>query len=295
MLPLLQFFGDTKEHPTQETADFLGTHFSLTESEKKEKLPSGTQTVFLNRLYWARIYLNEAALIERPKKGTYKITQEGMNVLAKRPEKITIQFLKQFPSFLEFKARHHEKPGAETGGDSSVDSKTTPLESFEAAYQSIKENLAAELLQTVKESSPSFFERLVVDLLVKMGYGGTLKDAGQAIGKSGDGGIDGIIKEDRLGLDTIYIQAKKWDSVVGRPEIQKFAGALQGNRAKKGIFLTTANYSKDAVDFASRIDSKIILIDGETLVDFMIDHSVGVSAVANYEIKKIDSDYFVEE
>jgi restriction system protein len=294
MLPLLQYLGDKKEHSFQETIEYLADKFNLSEEEKRELLPSGRAPKFSNRVGWARTFLKMALLLEPTKRGFFKISQEGLKVLLKKPEKIDMHFLNQFPSYVEFRKLRHEKPETETGGDNSVDSKT-PLESFETAYQSIKDNLVAELLETIKGASPSFFERLVVDLLVKMGYGGTLKDAGQAIGRSGDGGIDGIIKEDRLGLDTIYIQAKKWDSVVGRPEIQKFAGALQGNRAKKGIFLTTANYSKDAVEFASRIDSKIILIDGETLVNFMIDHNVGVSTIANYEIKKVDSDYFAEE
>lgn len=155
--------------------------------------------------------------------------------------------------------------------------------------------MAAELLQIIKACSPSFFERLVIDLLVKMGYGGTRKDAGAAIGKSGDGGIDGIIKEDRLGLDAIYIQAKRWDSPVGRPEIQKFAGALQGQRAKKGVFLTTSAFSAEAHDYVSRIESKIVLIDGNLLANLMIDHNVGVSSIAAYELKRVDTDYFTEE
>ncbi len=159
----------------------------------------------------------------------------------------------------------------------------------------ILQSLADEVLQTVKNCSPSFFEQLVVDVLVKMGYGGTRKDAGKAIGRSGDGGIDGIINEDRLGLDVIYIQAKRWDNPVGRPEIQKFAGALQGQRAKKGIFITTSTFTKEAQEFASRIENKITLVDGETLSQLMIDYNVGVNMVASYELKRIDSDYFIEE
>ena len=166
---------------------------------------------------------------------------------------------------------------------------------IESAYQSIREDLASELLQSIKSCSPSFFERLVVDLLVKMGYGGTRKDAGQATRKTADGGIDGIIKEDRLGLDIVYIQAKRWENTVGRPEIQKFAGALQGMRAKKGIFITTSDFSRDAEDYVKNIESKIILIDGDLLADLMIDHNIGVSPVAAYELKRIDTDYFTED
>ncbi len=171
----------------------------------------------------------------------------------------------------------------------------TPEEALDAAYQRLRIDLEAELLDQVKEASPSFFERLVVQLLVRMGYAGTLRDAGEAVGKSGDGGIDGIIKEDRLGLDVIYIQAKRWDSTVGRPEIQKFAGALQGHRARKGVFITTEGFSSEAVDFVSRIDSKIVLIDGSMLARYMIDHEVGVTASRSYDVKRIDSDYFTEE
>jgi len=172
---------------------------------------------------------------------------------------------------------------------------TNPEEALETAYQELQDNLSSELLQTIKDCSPEFFERLVIDVLIKMGYGGSRKEAGQAVGRTGDGGIDGIIKEDKLGLDIIYIQAKRWEGSVGRPEIQKFAGALQGQRARKGIFITTSDFTKDALDYVKNIDSKIILIDGSQLAELMIEHSVGVSPVASYEIKKIDSDYFIED
>ncbi|GAH85839.1 unnamed protein product, partial [marine sediment metagenome] len=172
---------------------------------------------------------------------------------------------------------------------------TTPEEALANAYQNLKNNLASELLQQLKAISSRQFENIVIDLLVAMGYGGSRKEAAKAIGKSGDEGIDGIINEDRLGLDVIYVQAKKWEGTVGRPEIQKFAGALQGQHAKKGIFIATSNFSKEAADFASRVDNKIILIDGDTLVQYMIDHNIGVTPFVNYEVKKIDLDYFTEE
>ena len=171
----------------------------------------------------------------------------------------------------------------------------TPQEVLEEAVQTLRDNLASELLLQVKSGSPRLFERIVVELLVRMGYGGSLKDAGQAVGRSGDEGIDGIIKEDRLGLDIIYIQAKRWENTVPRPEIQKFAGALQGQRARKGIFITTSDFSRDARDYASRIDSKIILIDGKELAQYMIDHNIGVAPVASYEVKRVDFDWFGEE
>lgn len=216
-----------------------------------------------------------------------------MDVLKNPPARINVEFLEQYDEFVEFRTRREKEDE-----DSSVTEKLeiqTPEEAIEAAYQNLRQTLADELLQTIKNCSPAFFERLVIDVLVKMGYGGTRKDAGKAIGKSGDGGIDGIINEDRLGLDVIYIQAKKWENPVGRPEIQKFAGALQGQRAKKGIFITTSTFTSEAKDFASRIDSKITLIDGETLSQLMIDYNVGINSIVTYELKRIDSDYFIEE
>jgi len=285
MLPLLNFARDQQDHSLREAIEALAETFGLSEEERKELLPSGLQTAFDNRVSWARTYLKKAGLFETPKRGSFRITPRGLEVLKQKPVKIDIAFLEQFPEFIDFQSRR--KGGQATG-------KETPEESLEAAYQKVRHDLAAELLQTIKSGSPTFFERLVVDVLVKMGYGGTRQDAGKAVGRSGDDGIDGIIKEDRLGLDIIYIQAKRWENVVGRPEVQKFAGALQGHRAKKGIFITTSSFSKDAEDYVSRIDSKIVLIDGAMLAHLMIDHNVGVSPVAAYEIKKIDSDYFTE-
>jgi restriction system protein len=207
--------------------------------------------------------------------------------------RIDVKYLEQFPEFVAFRELRHERQEEDPPPITHTDA--TPEEALEGAYLRLRLDLESDLLEQVKAASPSFFERLVVELLVRMGYGGTLRDAGQAVGKSGDGGIDGIIKEDRLGLDVIYIQAKRWEATVGRPEIQKFAGALQGHRARKGVFITTSAFSSDAQEFASRIDSKIVLIDGPALAKYMIDHNIGVSPVRSYEVKKIDSDYFGEE
>jgi restriction system protein len=218
----------------------------------------------------------------------------GLSVLASSPERIDVKYLEQFPEFVAFRELRRERSEDKPAGlDAGLE--TTPEEALDSAYEHLRVDLELEVLEQVKAASPAFFERLVVELLVRMGYGGSLHDAGQAVGRSGDGGIDGIIKEDRLGLDVIYIQAKKWDSTVGRPEIQKFAGALQGHRARKGVFLTTASFSAEAIDFASRIDSKVILIDGPTLAKYMIDSNVGVSLWQMYEVKRIDTDYFSEE
>lgn len=236
--------------------------------------------------------MTQAGLLESSRRGYFRITQRGRDVLSKKPTAIDVKFLEQFPEFIEFRTKRNEPK--EEAQSSETEKLQTPGELLESAYQKLREDLAAELLKTVKECSPSFFERLVIDVLVKMGYGGSRKEAGKAIGRSGDEGIDGIINEDRLGLDVIYIQAKRWQAPIGRPEIQKFVGALQGHRANKGIFITTSSFTRDAVDYVSKINSKIVLIDGEQLSQLMIDHNVGVTTVTSYETKKIDSDYFIE-
>ncbi|MFH0813673.1 MAG: restriction endonuclease [Pseudomonadota bacterium] len=293
MLPFLKLAGDKAEHSLREANDILAQSFQLTEDEKKELLPSGQQEVFFNRLGWARTYLKKSGLVDSTRRGYFKITDRGVAVLNKKPEKIDVQFLEQFQEFKDFRALRHKKEDEDI--ETEEIAKSTPEEALETAYQRLRDDLAADLLQQIKTSSPSLFEKLVVELLVKMGYGGSRHDAGKAIGKSGDEGIDGIIKEDPLGLDIIYIQAKRWDTTVGRPEVQKFAGALQGQRARKGIMITTSSFSQDAHDYVSRIDSKIVLIDGKRLAQFMIDNNLGVSPLATYDIKRIDSDYFTEE
>jgi len=237
--------------------------------------------------------MKKAGLIESPKRGVHRITERGLQILKKKPERIDVDYLSQFQEFKDFRSLRHVK-AEEEEPELDLNSRT-PEESLESAYQKLRGDLAADLLQRLMTCSPAFFERLVVEVIVKMGYGGTRKDAGKAIGKSGDGGIDGIIKEDKLGLDAIYIQAKRWENTVGRPEIQKFVGALTGQRAKKGLFITTSEFSSDAEDYISRIDAKVVLIDGETLAQLMIDYNVGVSTLGTYDIKKIDSDYFSEE
>lgn len=293
MLPTLKLAGDQKEHTLRETIEILAKQFNLTDQERIELLPSGRQARFDNRAGWAVTYLRKAGLLANFGRGKFKITSRGLDVLKSPPSLIDIKFLNQYDEFALFRTR---KEKDQTHDEIAIEGFQTPEENMESAYQSLRQTLSSELLASIKNCSPVFFERLVVDVLVKMGYGGTRLEAGKAIGKSGDEGIDGIINEDRLGLDVIYIQAKKWDkeNPVSRPEIQKFAGALSGQHAKKGIFITTSSFTKEARDFASRIDSKIILIDGETLSQFMIDYNVGVNLVAQYEIKRLDSDYFEE-
>ena len=295
MLPLLSLLSDLKEHPFRDMVETLSKTFQLTEEERKELLPSGQQAVFDNRVGWARTYLKKAGLIDSPKRGVNKITQRGLEVLGNKPKLINVKFLEQFPEFVEFKTTKKDITEVE---EKVVEPNTqTPEETLEYSYQKIRKELAQDLLNKVVNLPPSFFEKFVVELLVKMGYGGSIKDAGKAIGKTNDEGIDGTIKEDKLGLDIIYVQAKRWQSksVVGRPEIQKFVGALAGQGAKKGIFITTSSFTKEAKEYTPKNETKIVLIDGEQLAQLMIDHNLGVSPVTKYEIKRIDNDYFGEE
>ena len=301
MLPLLRLAGDGAQHKFRDTVELLAQQFQLTSDERSEMLPSGTAFLFDNRVGWARTYLKQAGLLESPRRGTFSITQRGQQLLAEGPTAIDVALLDRYPEFREFRTRKRDRSANVSGPDDVREIKEaamdTPEDSLASAYNNLRRSLEQELLEQVYSSAPSFFEQLVVDLLVKMGYGGSRRDAGKAIGQSGDEGIDGIINEDKLGLDVIYIQAKRWkpDTTIGRPEIQKFAGALQGKRARKGVFITTARFSKDAEDFANFIDSRIILIDGARLASLMVDHGVGVTTVGTYEVKKIDADYFEGE
>jgi len=292
MLPLLKLLFDGQEHSLRDSIEQLASEFQLTEEERKELLPSGRQSTFDNRVGWARTYLKKARLIESTRRGYFCITERGKKVVRDKPVKIDVRSLEQFDEFNEFRNLRHEKSETTQEWDEGI--AQTPEELLESAHLKVRQDLLAELRQTIKNCSPRFFEYLVIDVLVKLGYGGSRKDAGKAIGRSGDDGIDGIIKEDRLGLDTIYVQAKRWDNSVGRPEVQKFAGALQGHRAKKGIFITTSTFTKEAEEYVSRIDNKIVLIDGDTLGQLMIDNDIGVNRIASYEVKKVDTDYFTE-
>ena len=293
MLPFLRFLADGREHSLREAEEELAAHFKLIPAERAELLPSGQQGIFNNRIGWARTYLKKAALLESPKRGIFKITDRGLEALASSPSRIDVKFLEQFPEFLEFRDISKPENGTIAPADVSPQN-VTPEEAMELAHQSLRAQLGQELLSRILSCSPTFFEQLVVEVLVKMGYGGSRRDAGERIGQTGDGGIDGIIKEDRLGLDTIFIQAKRWQGSVGRPEIQKFVGALQGQRAKKGVFITTSAYTAEAIDYASRIETKVVLIDGKQLAGLIIDFDVGVSVSASYIVKRIDSDYFEE-
>ena len=298
MLPLLKFASDGRTHTFREAVEHLAGEFGLSPQERSELLPSGRQALFTNRVGWASFYLKKAGLLEKkPHRGAFSVTARGQDVIAHNPDRIDNEFLERFPEFVEFRnqSRRTRENGTAPVTDATTQPAETPEEALESAYQTIRQGLAQELLARVQACSPEFFERLVVELLVKMGYGGSRRDAGERIGQSGDGGIDGIIKEDRLGLDVIYIQAKRWQGSVGRPEIQKFVGALQGQRARKGVFITTSSFTGEATDYASRIDTKVVLLDGNAIANLMIDFDVGVAAGTPYIVKRIDSDYFEEE
>jgi restriction system protein len=293
MPAVMEHLADGADHGNQETLDALANRFGLTEAQRGELLPSGKQAIFTNRVAWAKSHLKQARLIESPNRGVYRLSGRGAEVLKGQHGPISMKFLDQFPEYRAFRA---PTPSGTASIESSAGGdELTPQEHLDVGYEQMRKQLSADVLQRVKECPPDFFERMVVELLLAMGYGGSRLDAGKAVGKGGDGGIDGIIKEDRLGLDTIYIQAKRWEGAVGRPEIQKFAGALQGQRAKKGIFITTSGFTKEAEAFASTIDNKIVLIGGPELATLMIDHGIGVTPVATYEIKRLDTDYFSVE
>ena len=297
MLPLLKLVSDKQEHKYRDLIENLATEFQVTDEERKELLASGNQAIFDNRVGWAKTYLKKAGLLDSPKRATFVITQIGLDTLKKNPDRVDAKYLRQFPAFLEFQNASRNDNETEEEIINVETNEQTPEENLDKAYQRIRKSLASELLNRVVELSPTFFERLVVELLVKMGYGGSIKDAGKAIGKSGDEGIDGTIKEDKLGLDIIYIQAKRWrpGNVVGRPELHKFVGALAGQGAKKGIFITTSNFTKEALEYTPKNETKIVLIDGEQLAQLMIDYNLGCTTQQIYELKKIDSDYFGEE
>lgn len=291
MLPLLELVADGESHSVNDATEILAQQFNLSEEEKSRLIPSGSPK-FYNRVGWAKTHLKKAGLLEYPQRGYFQITERGLEVLQENPSDINIRFLKRYPEFVEFRQSHQTNDGIDI--INGEEDELTPEEALENAYLKIREDLAEELLETIIKSSPAFFEKLVIELLVAMGYGGTQRDAARAVGGVGDGGIDGIIDEDRLGLETIYIQAKKWqpDSRVSRPQIQSFVGALTGNNARKGVFITTSDFTADARSYASGLSIKVVLINGERLANLMIDYGIGVSTRFTYEIKNLDSDYF---
>ncbi|MBM6442736.1 MULTISPECIES: restriction endonuclease [Pseudomonas] len=293
MRPVLAEVADGTPISLKALRERLAEQFQLSDLERHEMLPSGQQTVINNRIGWARTYLNKAGLLSIPSKGLVQITERGREALQTGPQRITVGWLKRYP---EFSAFHGARPDndapsvqAEPVGD------ITPDEQLAQAHQALSQSLADELLAQVRGASPTFFEQLVVDLMIAMGYGGSRKEAGRATQQTNDGGIDGIIKEDKLGLDVIYLQAKRWSNTVHRPEIDKFIGALTRQRARKGVFITTSEFSPGAREAALGLDIKVVLIDGVELARLMVENNLGCNVKQVYEIKQLDSDYFTEE
>lgn len=293
MLPLLRLAKDGNEHRIKDAVETLAVEFRLSAQDIDQVYPQSGAPVFSGRVRWADVYLTQAGLLQHVGRGRFRITERGKAALASNPGNLNVKYLERFPEFREFRKRSRPKNDGKI--DIQVESQP-PQEVIEAAYQTWRSGLAQQLLQRVQAASPKFFEKLVVDLLVAMGYGGSRKDAGKVIGRAGDEGIDGLINEDRLGLDTIYVQAKRWQGAVSRKEVQAFAGALDGQRANKGVMITTSRFTDDAEQFAERSTRKIILIDGDRLAELMIDYGVGVSDKDKpaYILKEADSDYFEE-
>lgn len=294
MLPLMQIAADDGEHWFKDAVDTVARQFGLTEEELSQLLPSGRAPLFYNRLAWAKTHLKKAGLLELPRRGSFKITDRGREAMRAAPKRIDIALLQQYPEYAAIRERSGQSLNVEETPVAVVTG-ITPEESIEQAYELMRRDLEDEILASIKKCAPAFFEQLVVQLMIKMGYGGSREEAGRAVGKSGDGGIDGIINEDRLGLDAIYLQAKRWEGVVGRPEIMKFVGALAGQRANKGVFITTSWFTQEAKDYAINSQYKVVLIDGPRLADLMIEHDLGVSVAATYQLKRIDSDFFADE
>ncbi|WP_226685272.1 restriction endonuclease [Shewanella indica] len=301
MMPaVLKVLADGQQKPLKQVYDEVVALYGFSQQQLELLLPSGKQTYIRSRIGWAKTYMVKAGLISQPKRGVCELTQRGREALASG-QLINNDYLARFDDFNDFRSAHIAQPNqpANRAGDVSVshnDDSQTPTELMTKAFSALNSALADELLEQIHSLSPKFFEQLVVDLMLAMGYGGSQRDAGQATQYSNDGGIDGIIKEDKLGLDSIYLQAKRYrDNTVGRPDIQAFAGALDMHRARKGGFITTSSFSKDAREFVSMIEKRIVLIDGRELAALMIEHNVGVSTRELYAVKAIDSDYFLEE
>ena len=300
MLPVLRLAAKGEQR-VADVADHVANEFGLSAEEKETLLPSGRQRVLNNRIHWAKFYMSKAGLITSPARGRFVATEEGRKLLATNPDQINVASLMKWPSFQEFYKA--EKAPASDSADVVLEAKepksntVTPEEQIETAYQAVQSVLRTDLLDRIAQNSPSFFEQLIVDLLVAMGYGGSRKDAASQLGGSGDGGVDGVINEDRLGLDRVYVQAKRYGkgNVVGRPDVQGFVGSLVGLGAQKGVFVTTSTFSPQAREFVQHLSQRVILIDGQSLADLMIEHGVGVRTSKAIEFKRLDEDFFSED
>lgn len=298
ILPALIALKDGKIKNKHEISDLVADFMNISMEDRQELVPSGVKPRYYDRTSWALYYLYRANLIDRPQHAKYLINDLGRKILSNPPKKIDKKYLMQFPEFVKFAMGNKESNAnhAEKVEDKiNIISNVTPEDEIYSIYKEINNKLSDDLLDLVKSVAPSFFEQLVIDLLLKMGYGGSKAEAAKAVGKSGDGGIDGIINEDRLGLDKIYVQAKRWEGTVGRPIVQAFVGSLAGLHAKKGIFITTSDFTKDARDYIQKVEHQVSLIDGDKLVSLMIEHNLGINVAYTYDIKKIDRDYFPED
>lgn len=293
MLPVLQELRDGQEHHVRDVRERIAGILSLTEADRNELLPSGKQFVFDNRVGWAKTYMEKAGLVRTVRRGVYQITDRGLSLLQENPKALNNEVLERFSEFRDFRDGGLDSDAIASGDDRAL--QRTPVEQLEAAYRELRRNTELQMLEAVSRASPGFFERLVVELLVKMGYGGSLEEAGKVLGRSHDGGLDGVINEDPLGLDVIYLQAKRWQKTVGRPDIQAFTGTLEGERARKGVFITTSGFSNEAREYVKRIDKKIVLIDGTQLAALMFENDLGVATRSTFAVKVLDSDFFAEE
>lgn len=298
MRPLLAVLADGSDKTVQTIRDTLAVQFELTEEELEQRLPSGRDRTYRNRVGWALTHLKGAAVIESPRRGVYRITERGRELLASIPEteRVDVRALSAYEEYQQFRSQGDEGATTTTAGTATVEpdatSAGTPTERIEAAWRELRAALAADVLDRVREQSPEFFEQVVLDVLQAMGYGGAGGESPERLGRTGDGGVDGVIREDKLGLDLIYVQAKRWTNTVGRPEIQQFVGALNGQRASKGVFITTSTFSGDAIAYADAVNPRVILVNGKQLAELMIDHNVGVSIETTYRIRRVDVDYF---
>lgn len=300
MRPLLAFAQDGGEKYIRAAFDVLAVEFDLSPEERQQMLPSGKQIIFENRVHWARTYLDKAGAIVRTRRSHFQITDRGRQLLKTHPSKIGVQELRQFPEFQKFQAPKEgpeDPPNIERNTALEVVEQSTPEEAIQTAETQIVESLRSDLLERICEMAPAFFEQLVVDLIVAMGYGGSRSNVAKRIGRSGDEGIDGIVNEDALGLDVVYIQAKRYapGNTIGREQIQQFTGALVGQGAMRGVFFTTSTFTRPAIEYAERVPQRIILIDGDKLTQLMIQYGVGVRVERTVEIRRVDLDYFIQE
>jgi restriction system protein len=301
-VPFLRLLEDGRDHSLDEVRDYLATHFGLTPEERRELASNGKQTLFNYRVAWAQTHLSKALLVERPKPAVYRVTERGREVLRQNPASIDREFLSQFSEYRNFlrppakrKGRRVRVTRAEPERALNTNGRElTPEEALDRSYQSLREARVNEILERLREVSPTRFEQIVVDVLLAMGYGGARPEAGRAIGRTGDGGVDGLVDEDRLGLDRIYVQAKRWKDSVPVAAVSAFAGALMAHQTSKGVFITTSDFTKEARAYVSRIDKRIALVDGKQLAGFMFDYGVGMIDEARYIVKKLDPDYFAD-